>query len=568
MSPSLVQHPPPAPLPFGSAPHSAQREVQAVLLKQRPSRRRPGDVPYPIAKYTSELVNLDNWDAMFFKSCFGGLTAHKFDRSPTVILDLGTGGGAWATEAARLWPEAHIVGFDLQDIQPDLLELDAFYMRCLEDAGKSAHALPIAAELATRIEWLHGNFLDGLPFPEGTFDFVHIAGVGLATPEDEWPFVLQEVCRVLKPGGVVEIVEEDLIFPCASPRPARNSLAPLNLDFATRRDRRDSSAPPSAFSTRSSSTLFSDHWSVPDSPDDTRLQKKPSLPTLPESNTESPPQNSIPFDAGPPSEPLSRRDTLYQADLDIPLPPPDHDQHPQDHTRLKTAWDAMLSRRFLTSSVTTILPFYLSTYFDNVQAHPALQVPLPSGSFSPDPDARSSGDSLFDADTLFESSTRRLSDADMQSIKSRSTGASQRITPTWGRMHLAKTIGTVSACKEAMWAEYKILYPGDLPPVVATKTARPSNVTRIRALKHSPREAFETDWSNWEQQVADMSDRISMRAQVVSETGWGQPDPSPEARLWKTQMSYHREAANGASPRCKQELCRSVRTFVGSKAGP
>jgi hypothetical protein len=65
-------------------------------------------------------------------------------------------------------------------------------------------------------------------------------------------------------------------------------------------------------------------------------------------------------------------------------------------------------------------------------------------------------------------------------------------------MHLAKTVKTVTACKEALWIEYENLYPGDLPPIA--RTARPKDV-RSRPVKHSPREAFETDWSSWEQLV-------------------------------------------------------------------
>ncbi|KAF7312408.1 Methyltransf-25 domain-containing protein [Mycena indigotica] len=579
-----------APAPFGSAPQNAQKEVQAVLLKQRPSRRRIGDVPFPMRRYSSELVNYDNWDQMFFKSCYGGITAHKFEpeNPPQVILDLGCGGGNWAIEAARQWPDAHVIGFDLFETQPRLMELDAFYMRCLEDVGQPVKSLPIANELGTaRIEWVHGNMsafhaLDGLPFPSDYFDFVHIANIGLGVPEDEWQFVLEEVCRILQPSGILEVSHRfpeliptptDLFFayrllkrilyspvpPPHASRP-RQSLAPLNLDF-TRRDRRDSSTPPSAFSSRTSSTLFSDLWSLPDSisPDDTPLQKKPSLPTLPEGFTDNS-RNSIPFDV---DATLTRRDTLFQNDLDSMIPQTtDSGQHPQDHQRLKSAWESMLSRRFLASSVTTVLPFYLSSFFENVQSHPAVHIPLPQGSMGPDPDSRSSGES-FDAD-LFDlaPSSKRLADPDMRSIKSRSTGSSQRIVHSWGRMHLGKAVATVSACKEALWAEYQKLYPNDLPPTLQTKTARPSGVNKLRALKHSPREAFETDWSNWEN---DMADRMSMRATVHSEFGWKQPEPSPEARTWKNHVMYHREEGATTGTRSNPELCRLVRAFVGWK---
>ncbi|KAJ6609229.1 S-adenosyl-L-methionine-dependent methyltransferase [Mycena sp. CBHHK59/15] len=537
----------PPPPPFGAAAQTPQKDVQALLLKQRACRRRPGEVPYPL-DYSPDMVNFDNWDQMFLRSCYGGgLTMHQFDTPPQVILDLGCGGGYWAMEAAKQWPEAQVVGFDLKEIQPELPQLDAYYMRALEDAGKTPHPLPIADALGGRLRWIHGNLLDGLPFASDHFDFVHIAGIGLGVPEDEWQFVLEEVSRVMKANGVLEIIEEDLIFPCSPPR-TRSHLAPLNLDFSGR-ERKDS-APHSAWSSsQSSHTLLSDIWSIPDSPDVYRVQKKPSLPTLPESSSGA---LTISFDAIPPLS--SRNTTFFPQDMEIITT----DAHPQDHTRLKTAWDAMLSRRFLAASLVTVLPFYLSSFFENVQTHPSLQISLPPSSTTPDVGSRGSHDS-FDADILFDLSStvgergRALSDADASSIKS---GGSQRAIPFWGRMHLAKTVRTVTACKEALWAEYEQLYPGDLPPI--TRTSRPKDA-RVRPFKHSPREAFETEWRNWEH---DMTDRISMRGRINSEFGWAKPEPSPDWRIWRNRTAaIASTAARSSSP----ELCRSLRGFVGWK---
>ncbi|KAJ7455356.1 hypothetical protein B0H11DRAFT_2067763 [Mycena galericulata] len=543
--------PRPPPPPFGSATQVAEKDVQHLLLKQKSSRRRPGEVPYPL-DYSLDMINFDNWDQMFLQSCFGGLTMHQFDTPPKVILDLGCGGGYWAMEAAKQWPNAQIIGFDLKDIQPELLELDAHYMRCLEDGGQSPHPLPLANELAGRLKWMHGNLLDGLPFRSDYFDFVHISGIGLGVPEDESRGIMQ--CN-----GVLEIIEEDLIFPCAPPLPTRTHLAPLSLDFS--RDRKDS-APPSAFSSRSSNTILSDLWSVPDSPVEHRVQKRPSLPTLPETYTDTSPATSIPLDMGSPELSGSSRNTAYfPQDSDSEIVTPDH--HPQDHTRLKTAWDSMLSRRFLAGSVIAVLPFYLSSFFENVQTHPSFQIPLPPSSLSPASGSRSSDDS-FDADTLFDlnPSVRRLSDADTYSIKSKSTVSSHRTLPFWGRMHLAKTVNTVTACKESIYLEYERLFPNDLPPIVA-KTAR-TNDARFLRLKHSPREAFETDWLSWEN---DMADRIAMRGRIASEFSWTEPEPAPDWRVWRNRISSRRDESTGDRVRrpSSANLCRSLRAFVGWK---
>lgn len=51
------------------------------------------------------------------------------------------------------------------------------------------------------------NILHGLPFHDNTFDFVNMRIMLTAFLIDEWPFVIKEIYRVLKPGGFVELME-------------------------------------------------------------------------------------------------------------------------------------------------------------------------------------------------------------------------------------------------------------------------------------------------------------------------------------------------------------------------
>ncbi|KAG6868966.1 hypothetical protein C0993_006488 [Termitomyces sp. T159_Od127] len=68
-------------------------------------------------------------------------------------------------------------------------------------------------DLASRITWVHANFLESLPFPDGEFDFVHIKRIALGVPENKWDGLFQEIIRVMKPGGTLEMLEEDIFFP-------------------------------------------------------------------------------------------------------------------------------------------------------------------------------------------------------------------------------------------------------------------------------------------------------------------------------------------------------------------
>jgi SAM-dependent methyltransferase len=52
-----------------------------------------------------------------------------------------------------------------------------------------------------------GNILEGHPFPDAIFDFVHQRLLFFAIPGDRWQSVIDELCRVTRPGGWVEVVE-------------------------------------------------------------------------------------------------------------------------------------------------------------------------------------------------------------------------------------------------------------------------------------------------------------------------------------------------------------------------
>jgi hypothetical protein len=204
---------------------------------------------------------------------------------------------------------------------------------------------------------------------------------------------------------------------------------------------------------------------------------------------------------------LPSRDSRQRAHQDS-----GHVIHAQDHTRLKMAWDAMLSSRFLAPKLVTVLPFYLSSSFVDVRTHHSMQISLPPNSRSQKKngthqhvaDGSRSSRGWFDPDLLFDlkASSEGRSD-DKSSIRSTKT-LSQRTVPSWSAMHLAKTVGTINGCKESIWIEYEKLYGNNpsLPPV--TRTTRPNEV-QSKASRPSSREAFEWDWSNWEKYASSIT---------------------------------------------------------------
>lgn len=117
------------------------------------------------------------------------------DEPPMKVLDLGTGCGAWCIDAARAWKNTEFVGLDVVPCQTPLAPLKD-------------------PDLQKRISWVVANFLEELPFPTASFDFVHVRYVGAySIQEDQWDAFLTEMTRVLKPEGRLELVSGTLENP-------------------------------------------------------------------------------------------------------------------------------------------------------------------------------------------------------------------------------------------------------------------------------------------------------------------------------------------------------------------
>ncbi|KAF8896458.1 hypothetical protein BD779DRAFT_586901 [Infundibulicybe gibba] len=487
-----------------------EKDVQAVLMKTRKCRRPIGTLTYP-AKYSKAMQDYDHWDHLLRASHCRSLTMHQFDKPPSTVLDLGCGTGYWAMEAAKQWPGCTVVGYDVLHIQPDL------------------RRFPDHCGLAGRISWEWGNLLDGLPFPPDTFDFVRIAGIGLGVPEDEWQLVLEEAGRVMKPGAVIEVIEEDLIFPCGVPpeQPNRKPvLAPIDVEL----------------------TL--------DSPSIAMSMSNKSYFNVSNSTVSASPKSRFSSYSSQPCPPIPSRPST-----------PDPIIASQDHSRLKMAWDAMLSHNFLATNLLSVLPFYLSATFVNVQTHPAIRIPLPPNS----PTAKSSPT----AGPLSNNARSRGSASPFGLMPASNCWSavafdpSQQGIPSWSSMHLGKAMETVRACKDSLWLEYEKLGLGeDMPPV--TRTTRAEDVLHALASKPSSRETFDSDWTNWER---DMTDRLGMRSALMSTFGWPEPPgEKPDWRIWRTAIDKNasstslESSAASASSDDDVEICRAIKGFVCWKA--
>ncbi|WP_376794685.1 class I SAM-dependent methyltransferase [Thermogemmatispora sp.] len=167
------------PLATNPSGHEVVRAEPAQPSSVAP-RRYLDTQPYLLPKDLGEVNRLDFQHYVMRSALHGNYLAPI--QQPRRILDVGCGTGQWACELAQQFPQAEVIGLDLEP-------------------AKAAASLP------ANYRFVQGDVLKGLPFENDTFDFVHQRLLVLAIPLAAWRGVAQELARVTAPGGWVELVE-------------------------------------------------------------------------------------------------------------------------------------------------------------------------------------------------------------------------------------------------------------------------------------------------------------------------------------------------------------------------
>ncbi|KAI5275195.1 hypothetical protein E4T47_01714 [Aureobasidium subglaciale] len=101
---------------------------------------------------------------------------------PQRILDVGSGSGIWAMQAADQYPSAEVIGFDISPVQPSW----------------------VPPNLAFEIDDLEKDWL----WQASSFDLVHCRFMFMSI--SDWPSMLAQAHHTLRPGGYIELAELDL----------------------------------------------------------------------------------------------------------------------------------------------------------------------------------------------------------------------------------------------------------------------------------------------------------------------------------------------------------------------
>lgn len=178
-------------------------------------------------------------------------------------------------------------------------------------------------------------------------------------------------------------------------------------------------------------------------------------------------------------------------------------KHPQDHSRLKAAWNSMLSQGKFPSHFGIAIPSYLSsTPFQIIQICPPTTVTLPPNSGAVSNQSlrltRSTGN-------LPASSSYKIPKSNMLTVpqfdrhtspSTSSVAASQLPRSNEAALQLARTVRLITASKALLLQHYEVLFRREVENII--RSVSPGDEALLCMKKSAlVGHAFEIDWKNW-----------------------------------------------------------------------
>ncbi|CAG8572569.1 13929_t:CDS:2, partial [Ambispora leptoticha] len=119
------------------------------------------------------------WDANF-----SSLIHERLNQGGMQVLDVGCGSGNWILDMAKEYPTSTFLGIDIMEPSSDIIQQKT------SNAG-----------------FLKFNVLNGLPFPNETFDFIYQRFLWAAFTPNQWIQLIHELIRITKKGGMIELMD-------------------------------------------------------------------------------------------------------------------------------------------------------------------------------------------------------------------------------------------------------------------------------------------------------------------------------------------------------------------------
>lgn len=199
-------YPPNPPTKLGSGYEIQQAKAMAEApFTFRHGRRylRDSSLTYPLPVDITEL-HRQHLRTLLLISLFGGPFASPAftDAPPKRVLEIACGAALWSSTCdeyfkSRGWENVSFTGLDITPLAPDLKQQGTNWRFIQHDLRRPS-----------------------LPFEDEEFDFIFVKDTAMCSPvggSERNP--LGEYKRYLRPGGVIEVWESDLILRCLLPLP-------------------------------------------------------------------------------------------------------------------------------------------------------------------------------------------------------------------------------------------------------------------------------------------------------------------------------------------------------------
>ncbi|KAI1372270.1 S-adenosyl-L-methionine-dependent methyltransferase [Hypoxylon crocopeplum] len=164
---------------------SMSEEVRDYVFENSRRYHKYSEGRYHFPNDDAEQEREDMQHAMVMLMCDGKLHYAPLD-NPQSVLDIGTGTGIWAIDMGDEYPEAEILGIDLSPIQP--------------------------LWVPRNVQFLVDNIEEEWVQPERSLDYIHARQ--MAPTIRDWPRIIAEAYKALKPGGWLEIQDLKCVVQC------------------------------------------------------------------------------------------------------------------------------------------------------------------------------------------------------------------------------------------------------------------------------------------------------------------------------------------------------------------
>lgn len=148
------------------------------------------EAKYPFALLLEELDRLDK-QAYVLRLIPLPDIVRVHAGEPYQVLDLACGPGRWTMDTASVFRQGHVYGLDIDE-------------RMIAFARERAKA-----DQVENVSFQVGDAMKQFPFGDASLDYVHMRLVQSFVRRDHWGNLLAECWRVLRPGGVIQIVDAE-----------------------------------------------------------------------------------------------------------------------------------------------------------------------------------------------------------------------------------------------------------------------------------------------------------------------------------------------------------------------